>query len=133
MPNREPHPITIALCGPWLETVEAMAQRLRLSRADVIRQIIHEYCSERAETLDALRPYYSIAQAAERLGVSAKTVRRLVADGSIRAIRIGRQWRIPERVIGRDSAERQRDVDRENHRHTRSAVARNDRRRDTAK
>ena len=39
---------------------------------------------------------YTVEEVAERLKVSAATVRRLVASGQIRGVRVGqRKWRIP--------------------------------------
>lgn len=38
--------------------------------------------------------YFSMDEIAEALGVHVKTVRRRIADGSLRAHRIGRQIRI---------------------------------------
>ena len=44
----------------------------------------------------------SIPQAAERLGVSANTVRRLIQDGEFpEAIRVGRQWRVSKPRLDR--------------------------------
>ncbi|MEO3939197.1 excisionase family DNA-binding protein [Dermatophilaceae bacterium Soc4.6] len=37
----------------------------------------------------ARRSYESIAQAADRIGVSQRTLRRRIADGSLRAYRLG--------------------------------------------
>src|SRR3990172_3588636 len=42
------------------------------------------------------RPYRTAAEAASELGVSLRTVRRWVADGRLRAIRVGRSVRIPQ-------------------------------------
>jgi excisionase family DNA binding protein len=39
--------------------------------------------------------YHSAAEAAARLGVSLRTVRRRIADGSLPSVRIGRSVRIP--------------------------------------
>jgi excisionase family DNA binding protein len=41
----------------------------------------------------------TIQHLANRLNVSVKTARRLIANGDIRAHRIGRQWRIFERDL----------------------------------
>ncbi len=45
------------------------------------------------------RSYESIAAAADRTGVSARTLRRRIADGSLRAYRLG------PRIIRLDAAE----------------------------
>ena len=37
----------------------------------------------------------SLAQAAEIVGVHANTLRRLIKKGELRAVRVGRQWRVP--------------------------------------
>ena len=42
---------------------------------------------------------YKYKEAAERLSVSEKTIRRLVSDGKIGNIRIGRSVRIPEDAL----------------------------------
>lgn len=41
------------------------------------------------------RPYRTAAEVALELGVSLRTVRRWVADGRLRATRVGRSVRIP--------------------------------------
>jgi|APSaa5957512535_1039671.scaffolds.fasta_scaffold396958_1 excisionase family DNA binding protein len=41
-------------------------------------------------------PLLSIAQVAERLGISDKTVRRWIKSGDLIAHRLGAQWRISE-------------------------------------
>jgi len=41
------------------------------------------------------RTFYTLAEAAEELRVSIKTVRRRIADGTIRAVWIGGAQRIP--------------------------------------
>lgn len=38
--------------------------------------------------------YFSVSQAAQRLGVSKKTLRRRISDGTIPAVRVGRLIRI---------------------------------------
>ena len=43
----------------------------------------------------------SFKEVAEELGVSEATVRRLVANKRIGAVRIGWQWRIREEELGR--------------------------------
>ena len=43
----------------------------------------------------------SVAQAAERLGVSVPRIHQRIADGSLVAERIGSQWVIDERSLGR--------------------------------
>jgi len=45
--------------------------------------------------------FWSIDQLARVLDVSYATVRRLVRSGHIRAIRIGRLWRIPDEEVQR--------------------------------
>ena len=37
----------------------------------------------------------SIDEVAEYFGVSSRTVRRLMTDRKLSAVRVGRQWRIP--------------------------------------
>jgi excisionase family DNA binding protein len=44
-------------------------------------------------------PLMTLAQAAEQLQVSIKTLRRRIADDSLAAHRIGRQWRIDPRDL----------------------------------
>lgn len=45
--------------------------------------------------------FLSVDQAAERLGVHANTVYRMIVAGRIRATRAGRLWRIPQSELGR--------------------------------
>jgi excisionase family DNA binding protein len=58
---------------------------------------------ERARVLASLRGserLLSMGQAAERLGVSLRTVRRWVADGRLASVRRGRGVRISEGALG---------------------------------
>jgi excisionase family DNA binding protein len=43
--------------------------------------------------------FVSVAEAASRLGVSASRVHQRIADGSLPAIRVGRQWAIDEALL----------------------------------
>ena len=43
--------------------------------------------------------YLNAAEAAERLGISLRTVRRRIADGSLPSVRIGRAVRIPVHAL----------------------------------
>lgn len=40
-----------------------------------------------------------IPTAAERLDVSEQTIRRMIASGKLRAVRVGRLWLIPEDAL----------------------------------
>lgn len=40
--------------------------------------------------------FYTIDEVADALGVSEKTVRRRIDDGSLHAHKIGRQWRVSD-------------------------------------
>jgi excisionase family DNA binding protein len=44
--------------------------------------------------MDDQDEFYSVEQVAERLGLHVKTVRSYVRDGRLRAVRIGKQYRI---------------------------------------
>jgi excisionase family DNA binding protein len=48
----------------------------------------------------ALEPLYTVAEAAEALRISPRTVYRLIEAGEIGAVRIGKQWRIPRTDMG---------------------------------
>ncbi len=48
-----------------------------------------------ADTIRALTP----AEVAERLHLHLRTVQRLIANGSLRAIRVGRVWRVPLQAV----------------------------------
>lgn len=37
----------------------------------------------------------SLAEAAQIVGVHSNTLRRLIKKGELRAVRVGRQWRVP--------------------------------------
>jgi excisionase family DNA binding protein len=43
--------------------------------------------------------FYSVEQVAERLGLHVRTVRTYVRDGRLRAVRIGKQYRISQRDL----------------------------------
>lgn len=47
------------------------------------------------------RSYYSAAELAGRAGLSLRTVRRRVADGSLRAVRLGHRILIPAEALDR--------------------------------
>lgn len=55
--------------------------------------------SKRVELLSLAKPFYSINEAAEILDVHPNTIRNKIKDGTIKAGRIGRQWRISRDVI----------------------------------
>ena len=42
------------------------------------------------------KEFYSIEDIANLFGISWRTVQRYIKDGKIKAIKIGRQWRIPK-------------------------------------
>jgi excisionase family DNA binding protein len=44
--------------------------------------------------ISSLRPLISVADACEHLRVSPRTIYRLIQNGQIEAVQIGRQWRI---------------------------------------
>jgi excisionase family DNA binding protein len=52
--------------------------------------------SQSGKPVGNLTRLYSVAHMADQLGVSQKTVRRMIADGRLPACRIGRQLRISE-------------------------------------
>jgi excisionase family DNA binding protein len=67
-----------------------------------------------------IRELYSVEQVAERLGLHVRTVRKYVRDGRLRAVRIGKQYRIAREDLdaftGRVAAPTVRnDVRRERH------------------
>lgn len=43
----------------------------------------------------------TVPELAKRLRVSGPTVRKLITDGKLRALRVGRQWRIPATEVER--------------------------------
>lgn len=46
-----------------------------------------------------LEPVYEVPQVAEHLNCTAETIYKLVAEGKLRAIRVGRLVRVPESAI----------------------------------
>lgn len=49
--------------------------------------------------MPAIERSLSVYEVADAFGVSHKTIRRMIADGRVPAVRIGQQWRIrPEAV-----------------------------------
>ena len=49
---------------------------------------------KRQETLNLEKPFYSIYEAAEVFGVHERTIRNHIKNGTIKAGKVGRQWRI---------------------------------------
>jgi excisionase family DNA binding protein len=47
------------------------------------------------------RRYHTIAELAERWRTSERTVRRLISNGKLRAVRIGSQLRVADEVLQR--------------------------------
>lgn len=45
------------------------------------------------------KPFYSIYEAAEVLGVHERTIRRHIKTGELKAGKIGRQWRISREAL----------------------------------
>lgn len=43
--------------------------------------------------------YFSVGQAADLFRVSERTILERIRKGEIKAIKIGRQWRIPDYVV----------------------------------
>lgn len=49
---------------------------------------------KRHEIMTVEKPFYSIYEAADVLGVHERTIRYHIKDGSLRAGKAGKQWRI---------------------------------------
>lgn len=53
---------------------------------------------------EAFPRMFSLTEVADRLGVSERTLRRMIVEGRLRAIKIGAQWRVNqgelERLMG---------------------------------
>jgi len=41
----------------------------------------------------------TISEVAIRLGLAPKTVRKWIRDGKIKAVRLGRQWRVDDEIL----------------------------------
>ncbi len=56
------------------------------------------------------RRYMSMDEVAEYFGVSSRTIRRMITDRKLPAVRVGRQWRVPiaevEALEKRESTQR---------------------------
>jgi len=52
-----------------------------------------------AKTAPELDRFHTVQDVADRLRLSAKTVRRLIEAGKLRAYQIERQWRVGERDL----------------------------------
>jgi excisionase family DNA binding protein len=50
-------------------------------------------------SISPIEPVLTIGQAAEVCQVSTKTIRRWIASGQLRAVKLGRQWRIHRRDL----------------------------------
>lgn len=55
--------------------------------------------ADRAEVEDAGPMTYSYQEAGDRLGISERTVRRMVADGRLRAVTLNKRPRIPAEAL----------------------------------
>lgn len=49
---------------------------------------------KKAEVLNLQKPFYSIYEAADVLGVHERTIRNHIRKGILKAGQVGRQWRI---------------------------------------
>jgi len=56
------------------------------------------------QDLPSRRPFATVEQLAERWQVSERTVRRMIEDGRLRAVRIGNQLRVADDVLERFEA-----------------------------
>jgi excisionase family DNA binding protein len=43
--------------------------------------------------------FLTVAESSERMKLSTKTIRRMIADKRLKAAMVGRQWRIDERDV----------------------------------
>ncbi|MBI3072808.1 MAG: excisionase family DNA-binding protein [Deltaproteobacteria bacterium] len=64
----------------------------RLSNVEAALRRLEQNVGALAERLPP--PYKSPAEAAIQLGCSVPTIRRRIKDGTLRAVRIGRSWRV---------------------------------------
>lgn len=51
------------------------------------------------KTHEPLERLLSVRETSEVYGVSEKTIRRMIKDGRIQTVRVGRQLRIPPRTV----------------------------------
>jgi excisionase family DNA binding protein len=66
--------------------------KIEIPTADIIRGIVQQELAPIREAIERLRtqrdPPCSIREAASRLGVSARTIKRAIADGSIPSVQL---------------------------------------------
>jgi excisionase family DNA binding protein len=79
---------------------------VRLIVRGALRDELREQLAPIVERLDAIaaaapRAMLDVDQAAERLGLSAATVRRKLKSGELPGVRLGRSWRVDLAAIGR--------------------------------
>jgi excisionase family DNA binding protein len=79
----------------------ALIEELLALPDEELRPLADRLAAFRATTNVGGGELLSVAQAAERLGVHPNTVYRMIACGRLRAVKVGRLWRIPESELGR--------------------------------
>lgn len=112
--------------SPFAEFSLAMEEYLRALMRDAVSSALHGVLSGMPDRADAgaRDAYMSVASAAKFLGVSRRTVLRLMRTGALRAAKIGRQYRIsrvdldralasPERSSEEHNADRLREIFRD--------------------
>jgi excisionase family DNA binding protein len=73
-----------------------------LTELRAIRRLLSKQAAPTDEQPDLLTP----AAAARALSVSTKTIRRMVAAGTLRSVPMGKRWRVPASEVRRVSAMR---------------------------
>ncbi|MHA1330914.1 MAG: helix-turn-helix domain-containing protein [Candidatus Hodarchaeales archaeon] len=73
-----------------------------LELIEKVRKLPPERRKALIEYIESLtKEFYTLNDIAELLGLNWRTVQRYVKDGRIKAIKVGRQWRIPAEEYAR--------------------------------
>lgn len=84
---------------PEYQELVKLLDGMSAERVALLEQVLDDLQSEKSGD------YYLTQQAAEKLGLSAMTIRLWIRQGKLKAKRIGARWRIPVSEVNRLLAE----------------------------
>lgn len=81
-----------------LDVRRRLEEQGALEDAQVVEQLVKELAAAQAEP-DTQRPYYTVAEAAELVGVSGQTIKNWVSRGMLKGYRLGGRIIIPRNEL----------------------------------